>query len=100
MPTKERSKYVVGKRPPARLTAKAREQLENAQPSVLIAALAKKFDKLYTISSTGQISLNIPSLEALKPGDMTDVLTADEAAAASRKSSAKKNSRKSISRAK
>jgi hypothetical protein len=100
MTKRQKAKYTVGRRPPTTLTDKAREQLESAQPSVHVAALANNFAKLFSISSTGQKVLIIPGLDPLKPGNLDDLLTAETAAVAARKSSGKERSRKSISRVK
>ena len=98
MSTEEKSKYVVGKRPPVTLTPKAREQLEAIKPSVEVAELAKVFAKLFSTSGNGKIFANIPGVKTLKPGDVTTALTAKEAARASRKASAKTTSSKNITK--
>ena len=99
MSTKQKT-YIVGKRPPANLTAKAREQLDSAKPSLRIAALASVFARLFSTSSTGEQVLIILGLDSLKPGDLNNALTADEAAAAARKSFVKACPRKSTPRVK
>ena len=100
MSTEDKSRYVIGKRPPVTLTAKAREQLEATKPSLEVAALAKVFAKLFATSSNGEKFADIPGIERLKPGDVTTALTAKDAARASRKALAKNSSRKNMAKEK
>ena len=96
MSSKEKTGYVVGQQPPATLTPRARKQLAHAKPSTKVAEFAETLSRLFSTSSTGKTVAIIPGTESLKPGDLTDALSAKDAAAKargiSRKTSPKKRS--------
>lgn len=100
MPTKQKTEYVVGQRPPATLTPKARRQLAQAKPSKKVAELAEVVAKHLSISSTGTKRIILPGVNSLPPGNSAAGLTAQEAAAAARKPAAKGRSKKSVAKAK
>jgi hypothetical protein len=100
MSTDRKARYAVGKRPPATLTAKAREQLDGAKPSLKVAALAKVAAKLISTSVAGEKMVNIPEIKTLKPGNVKTAITAKDAAGAAQKRSVNSSSRKHIARAK
>ena len=80
MPSKQKTEYVIDQRPPVTLTAKARKQLAAAKPSTTVASLAKIVATLISSPNTTRRCTAITELQALKPGDSANALSAKDAA--------------------
>ena len=100
MAIKQKTKYVVGQRPPVILTAKAREQLAKAKPSKKVSELAEIVTKHLSISNTGIKRIILPGINSLPAGNSTVGLSAQEAASIDRKPAAKNRSKKYVAKAK
>jgi hypothetical protein len=100
MSSSTKSEYVVGQRPPVTLSKKAHKQLADITPSVQVAEFAQIVSKLMSKSVSGAKIFHIPGIASLRPDDTKPTLTAKEAAAAVRKPTSTKSSKKSATRAK
>lgn len=99
MPSKQKTEYDVGQRPPVTLSAKAREQLSAAKPSTKVASFAKIVATLVTTPNAAPKRTAIAELTTLKPGDSSKAISAKEAACSSFKQPGKHNLKKNLAKA-